>query len=242
MLVKIQKELRFLRAYAVASAILFGALLFLAFTKDSKPSFAEIDVERINIVEKDGSFRLVISNKERSPGAIVNGRLLYKGGGRPGMIFFNSEGDECGGLTYNSGKKDGKYSAFGGITFDRYDQDQAVGLQYSEHQGKQVRAGLTIWDRPDTPITEIADKMEAIEKMQGEEKEKASKEFQEAAKRGEFGAVRLFAGSLNETATVSLKDSQSRDRLRLCVDSSGAAKLEFLNEKGEVIFSLPPKE
>lgn len=207
-----------------------------------KPKFEEIDVERINIVEKDGKVRLVISNKERSPGAILMGRLLYEGGGRPGMIFFNDEGDECGGLTYNSGKKEGKYGAYGDLTFDRYHQDQVVGIRYSEAQGKRVTAGFTIWDRPDTPVTVFVDRKRAIEKMEGEEREKALKEFQEALKRGEFGSVRLFCGSQNETATLSLKDSQSRDRLRLSVDSSGIAKLEFLSEKGEVVFSLPPEE
>lgn len=242
MLTKMKKELKFLRIYAVVSFVLLVVIFFVAFKKNSKPSFEEIDVERINIVEKDGKVRLVISNSERSPGAIINGRLLYEGGGRPGMIFFNAEGDECGGLTYNSGKKDNKYHAYGGLTFDRHDQDQVVGIRYSENQGKLVKSGLTVWDRPDTPITEILDRKQVIEKMEGEEKEKALEEFQKAIKRGEYGAVRLFCGSKNESAILSLKDSQSRDRLRLSVDPSGTPRLEFLDQNGEVIFNLPPEE
>jgi hypothetical protein len=52
----------------------------------------------------------------------------------------------------------------------------------------------------------------------------------------------LFVGSLDETATISLRDPQSRERLRFIVDSAGRAKLEFLSEKGEVVYSLPPEK
>lgn len=242
MLEKIQKELKFLRTYAAVSSVLFGLLLFSAFSRTEKASFSEIDVERINIVEKDGKVRLVISNKEFSPGAILDGRLLYEGGGRPGMIFYNEEGDECGGLTYNSIEKDGKYRAFGGLAFDRHDQDQVVALQYSEEQGKSLRAGLAVWDRPDSPLTEFVDKKESIEKMEAAEREKGLKELQDAIKRGEYGAVRLFVGSQDKVALVALRDSQSRDRLRFSVDPGGTSRIEFLGEKGEVVFSLPPDE
>lgn len=242
MLEKIQKELKFLRAYAVVSSVLFGFLLFAAFTKTDKATFSEIDVGRINIVEKGGKVKLVISNKELSPGAILSGRLLYEGGGRPGMIFYNEAGDECGGLTYDSGEKEGKYAAFGGLAFDRHGQDQAVAIQYSEEQGKHVRAGLTVWDRPDSPLTDFVDKKAAIEKMEAKDRENALMELKEALKRGEYGASRLFIGSLDKTAVLSLRDSQSRERLRFLVDPSGRAKIEFLSEQGEVIYSLPPGE
>jgi len=63
---KLEKEVRFLKIYAVM-ATLFGAVLFLsAFTvHGKKQKFEEIDVERINIVERDGRLRMVISNEER---------------------------------------------------------------------------------------------------------------------------------------------------------------------------------
>jgi hypothetical protein len=37
----------------------------MGFTQTQKQKFAEIDVERINIVEKDGKLRMVISNQDR---------------------------------------------------------------------------------------------------------------------------------------------------------------------------------
>jgi hypothetical protein len=55
--------------------------------------FTEIDVERSIVVEPDGSYRMVISNRPRSIGPIYKGKPFgYPGGGRPGIIFFNDEG------------------------------------------------------------------------------------------------------------------------------------------------------
>ena len=63
-----------------------------AYTVQNKnQKFAEIDVERINIVEKDGKFRMVISNKERQHPGIIDGKTLPREEGRPaGMLFFMS--------------------------------------------------------------------------------------------------------------------------------------------------------
>ena len=72
----------------------------------AKQKFTEIDVERINIVEPDGKLRLVISNRPRSIGPIYKGKPFgYAGGTRPGMIFFNDEGTENGGLTFTGSRE-----------------------------------------------------------------------------------------------------------------------------------------
>jgi hypothetical protein len=57
----------------------------------------EIDVERINIVEKDGKLRMVISNRERQHPGITDGKLMPRPDGRaPGMLFFNHKGERNG--------------------------------------------------------------------------------------------------------------------------------------------------
>ena len=54
---KLEKEVRFLKVYAVVTTLLFVVLVFSAFQQaNQKTRFTEIDVERINIVEKDGKF------------------------------------------------------------------------------------------------------------------------------------------------------------------------------------------
>ena len=53
-----------------------GILALTAFQSQStQPTkFAEIDVERINIVEPDGKLRMVLSNRPRSIGPIYKGK------------------------------------------------------------------------------------------------------------------------------------------------------------------------
>jgi hypothetical protein len=61
----------------------------------------EIDVRRINVREPDGTLRLVISNRARLPGIIVQGKEQPKKD-RPqaGILFYNDEGTENGGLIF----------------------------------------------------------------------------------------------------------------------------------------------
>lgn len=106
----IRRELRILKGYAVVVTALLGTLSLAAFRQGAqnaqagaaqKTKFTEIDVERINIVEPDGKLRMVISNRPRSIGPIYKGTPFgYPGGTRPGIIFFNDEGTENGGLTF----------------------------------------------------------------------------------------------------------------------------------------------
>ncbi len=42
-----------------------------------------------------------------------------------------------------------------------------------------------------------------------------------------------------KAALVSLGDRNGKERLRLSVDSLGAARVEFLDENGKVTYSLP---
>src|SRR3954467_12283641 len=117
------KDIRFLKRYAIGSTTLIVLMAITAFVRQpQKQKFGEIDVERINIVEPDGKLRMVISNRPRSIGPIYKGKPFgYEGGGRPGMIFFNDEGTENGGLTFTGQKNpDGTYRASTGLSFDQF--------------------------------------------------------------------------------------------------------------------------
>src|SRR5690242_6648118 len=127
----LEKEVRLLKAYAIV-ATLFGVVLFLtAFTQQTgKQKFEEIDVERLNIVEKNGKLDMVISNQERQHPGVSNGKIIKRNGLRPpGMIFFDQTGDEMGGFIF--GDNGGK-GHFGSLTFDKVLNDQAIGFRYLE--------------------------------------------------------------------------------------------------------------
>src|SRR5215470_7277549 len=130
---KLEKEVRFLKVYAVVMTLLFGVLAFSAFSQaNQKNRFTEIDVERINIIEKDGKLKMVISNSERQHPGVIDGKMLSRKR-PPGMLFFNEKGDECGGLSFDGEQRDGKANAGALMAFDRFNQDQTVAIQYGEN-------------------------------------------------------------------------------------------------------------
>ena len=179
----LRRDVRLLKIYALCSTTAFFVFALAAFARPmltaSKAKFDEIDVERINVVEKDGKLRLVISNRERSPGPIAYGKPFgYPGGSRPGMIFFNDEGSENGGLTFTGQQgTDGKYSSTVHMSFDQFNEDQVIVLQYADENGVQ-RKGLSILDRANVPILELVKQQEALQKMPaGPAKDSAMKRF-----------------------------------------------------------------
>ena len=237
---KLKRDVRLLKAYALIVTGLLCVLAFAGFSQgNQKNKFAEIDVERINIVEKDGKLKMVISNSDRQHPGVIDGRMLSRT--RPaGMLFFNDKGDECGGLSFNGDQKDGKPSAGALLAFDRFLQDQTVAIQYGENNG-QYSAGLRVWDRPDSSLGEVVDKLQAIQKMpDGPEKTQAMQKLRETS--GTGASQRVFVGKTREkAAALALSDPQGRTRAQLIVDAQGAARLEFLDEKGVVVQSIPPQ-
>ena len=74
---RIERDLRLLKGYALVMTIMVGGLGLTAFTREGQPArqrFTEIDVERINVIEPDGKYRLVLSNRPRSIGPIYKGQ------------------------------------------------------------------------------------------------------------------------------------------------------------------------
>lgn len=227
------------RSYVVATTTTATVLALAAFTRaNARPHFQEIDVERVNIVEPGGQLRMTISDAARSPGWTFHGKPYP---GRPkgaGIIFFNDEGEEDGGIGFGGRKVNGKVIADGGIAFDRYEQDEAVTLRYSEEDGRRQQ-GLSVTDRADVPITVMLARRDAIEKIPaGPARDSALKAFVE--NNGQpLAARRLFAGrDPSRSAVVSLSDPMGRPRLRLMVDSVGAASIQFLDTLGHVTRSI----
>lgn len=208
-------------------------------TDKEQQRIAELNVERINVVDPDGTVRLVIANKERLPGGIVDGKELPRQGMKtPGLLFYNDLGDECGGLIFGGKQENGQVSAGGGLLFDQFKQDQVIGITTREQNGRRTR-GLEVWDRPDHSLTGTYEMAQAAQAITDRgEQEAAFKEMQEA---GHFGYQRLFVGRNGKgEALVMLADSKGRPRIRLRVDEHDVPRMEFLDEAGNVTYSLPP--
>ncbi len=244
---KIHRELQFLKAYALVSSLLFGVLIFLAAqgASKAKTKFDEIEVQRINIVEPDGKLRLTVSNNALSPGPILGGLYMKTREGHrgAGLIFFNDKGDECGGMTWRGDDKDGKASASSGLLFDQFNQDQTVGITYSQNNDQRT-SGLHVWERSLTPIAGFARQVNDIESMKdGPEKTEAMKKLRdEARESGMGGAERVFVGrSPKGEAMVSLSDSKGKPRIVLSVDNANVSRIDFLDENGKATLSLPER-
>lgn len=196
--------------------------------------------ERLDIVERDGTIRLAAANGPRSPDAVVDNEVIAPGRERPGLIFFNDEGDECGGLTWGGKREDGFVEAYGGLTIDRFKNDQIVALGYDESNGSH-EAGLRIVDRPEMSLVEAMSRRKAIDGMpHGEERQASEAEFNSTHP---WGQQRLFVGLARSGDSVAeLRDGSGRPRLRLVVMPGGAARIDFLDEAGAVVRSLGASE
>ncbi len=233
-MLKIRTRLRLLELYAAVSLLVFGALVFSAFTR-SKEKFTEIEVERLNVREKNGQLLMVVANSDRMPDPVINGKS-WKTERPPGMLFYNGKGDENGGLVFGAVEGGGKYGAFQGLTFDKYKQAQTMALIYNDHSGK-YRAGLQIWDRPEIPLSDVITKREEIAKIpDGDAKSEALRKLDEE----NFSPTRVYVGkNAEKESEISLYDARGKARIKMLVSSEGTPKLEFLDATGKVTYSLP---
>lgn len=231
---KLERDVRNLKIYAGCLTVAVVVIAIFAFANPTTRHFGQIDVHRINVREKNGKLDLVISNSAKMPPAIVNGKAFPNGPRGPGMLFYNGKGDEDGGLGYGSRKlPNGGYSADGQLMFDQYNQDQTVGIEYQDENGKRL-AGLHVWDRSDTPLDQIVAKLHGLNRAQ---RKAVFEKF--AAEGNPLEATRVFVGKLpDKSSQVVLADALGRPRLVLRVPASGAAEIQFLDENGKVLKAI----
>ena len=241
---QLERDVRFLKRYAMATTAILVIGALAAFKQGgqqaTKQKFGEIDVERINIVEPNGNLRMVISNRPRSIGPIYKGKPFgYAGGTRPGMIFFNDEGTENGGLTFTGARgADGRYRSSLHMSFDQFNQDQVLNLDYADENGRR-RTGFSINDRADIDIYEWVMQRDTLAKKYGNDTASFNRDMNAwlaARSKGvPLNAQRMFVGKdPAKNAVLNLSDVNGRPRLRLVVDSLGAARIDFVDSTGRV--------
>ena len=231
---------RFLVIYSgVLTAVFAGSMLSGFVVAPRKASLEELDVQRINLVEPDGTLRMVISDKARFPGFIVKGKDHPHPRPQAGMLFYNDEGTENGGLVFGGHKdKDGKIVDSGGsLTFDKYEQDQLVQL-LGVHDSSGHQAGLIVSDRPDRPALQDLQEFAKIDAMPAAERDKLMRERGENAY---YGATRITVGRGDDgAAKISLRDAKGNARIVMSVAADGASSLRFLDADGKLQNELTP--
>lgn len=230
---KLAKEVRFLKLYAFTLTILLVAFVLFSFRQgNGKQKFEEIDVERINVKEKDGTLKLVIANSERQHPGLVDGKEISPRPRPAGMVFFNESGDECGGLVYSGNKKEA------GMVYsvDQYRNDQIMQLQYSQAVGtpdKNRSYGLKLWDRSDDfPLSRQIQLADSLQKMK--DQAAAGRVLDDIKKKGLLGAERLFVGkTAKDEVGLFIRDDKGVVRIRIAIDKDNKALIETFDENGK---------
>jgi hypothetical protein len=219
---------RGLVAWLAALTLGLGYLLWRTPPTATATPPRQIDVERLNVREPDGTLRMVISNTASAPGYIVRGKEHpHPGRKSAGILFYNDEGTENGGLIFDGATVDGKVSGSGHLSFDQYEHDQVISLEQTEEDGRR-RAGLAFFDRPDGPLP-----VDLIDRAQTPA---GKAELEALARSHALGVPRLFVGKSEDRAsTVVLRDDQGRVRLKLTVARDGTAAIEFLDAEGKPV-------
>ena len=138
---------RLLLIYAVVLTCVVTVMLLAGAAAPKTSDFDEITVHRINVVEPDGTLRMVISNHARLPGIIVRGKEQPFDRPQAGMIFYNDEGSENGGLIFGGHRnpKGEVVDSGGSLSFDKYDANQIVQVVgVDDHEDKF--AGVSVGD------------------------------------------------------------------------------------------------
>ncbi len=229
---KIIKEVTFLKLYSVVLTIAVAFLFYQNLNKNKIAQFKEIDVERINVIEKNGDLKLVISNSERQHSGIINGKPLPERTRPAGMIFFNTVGDECGGLVY-----DGNETGAGLVlSVDKFQDDQVMQLQYIENTKTNDRKyGLQIWDYP--VEDGFSERNKSYSDLQtAKTQEEKAKIIETLKEKRLLAEDRMFIGkTYKKDVGLFINDSYGNPRIKIYINKDNMTKFELLDEKGNII-------
>lgn len=253
---RLRCELRVLRAYTLASTALLSVLTLAAFRREAGPArFTELDVERLNVRAPDGRLAVVIAVPGRLPGNVMRGRERRDGPRGGGLLFYDAQGNEAGGLLFDSKlrvvdagagpdgrpRRDTVVDAGAQLSLDRYEGDQVAALRYTEDSAAWS-AGLQVSHFARHGVAEWMDGRDAVDRLPAARRDSALRALRRRFYReGKWEVPRVFVGERGRTAVLEMRDTRGRERVRLVVDSADAARLEFLDDSGRVARRLPER-
>jgi len=200
--------------------------------------YKHLRTERLDITEADGTLKLSLFNGTNVAPLMMDGVDLLpghrQGQGIAGMIFYNSQGDECGGMSLTSQRTaEGIYQAGLSMTFDQYKQDQVLQM-IMQIQGDQSMYGFRVYDRPETHIKET---VAAVLTMRASD-DPTEKERIMAPIRAKSN-LRLMIGKQHDGSVgLHIYDQDGRVRIRISLDAEDNPHLEMLDASGTVVATL----
>jgi hypothetical protein len=246
---KLNRELVLLRTFAVSTVAIMAVIVLFAFKTNENQKFGTIDVERINIVEADGTVKMIITNVEQFPNGengetIINDKPINKNRKkRSGMLYFNEDGLECGGLIYDGAKNEKGHSSGLSLSYDRYDGDQVMQLiTTDEARGdeRRVSSALVFNDRTaNVSIEETHKIMAEIDSIK--DKKLRRQKYREYSDQGLIGGTpRVLLGKTkSQNNGLFLFGDNGKPKAMFYVDKDNNVKLEVFDDQGKVTNSWP---
>lgn len=246
---------RFLAVYSAVLTVAFIATVAVDFVAHSTrtvlgaeqhdfrhPDFDQLTVHRINVVEPDGTPRLVISDKAEFPGGFFKGREFSRADrSGAGMLFMNDEGTENGGMMWGGERSaDGQFHSSGHLSFDEYEQDQTLSLD-TEQDGAERSASYQINDNASSTLftPDVLAAFSSVKAMQeGPAKKQAWKDLL-AKYPVKLPPRASLAREPDKAAVLRLRDPEGHTRILLRVAADGTPTMQFLDGTGKVTHEWP---
>jgi hypothetical protein len=119
-----------------------GVAAALGQARPGPQAFEEISTQRLNIVDDKGKARIVLSNADKFPNPIIDGKEMVGAAKPVGIVFYNATGNECGGIALNSTDA-GEQNAL----ILNYTNSEAIGFGKFESKEGSYSAGVSVLDR-----------------------------------------------------------------------------------------------
>lgn len=180
---------------------------------------------------------MVISNSQKQHPGMMDGKILKERERPAGIIFFNEEQDEVGGLIYGGNETIGNNIV---LSYDQYKNDQVMQLRHLTSRSGNNSYGLQLWDREEKislpRLFHLHDSLKQLNINSYSEREQIITQMNSGEP---LRAPRLFLGKkYNKEAGLFIQDEFGIDRLRIYVDTLNKPQIEILDKEGVVLKNL----
>jgi hypothetical protein len=234
------RQIRILQVAVCGLLLVTGALCVNLLFPFLPAHFRTLDAGQIRIREADGTLKAMLSNSAGFSG--VGESRKQQPVEFSGLMFYNQEGEEEGGLVYRGKAIPGGQDADVSLTFDQYRQDQDVYLHHEEYKAGDalnIDDGLTVLSRPDH--TRVKEEYAIYGVMDGMKPADRDALRLKSLQEGKIGTRRLFVGDKRgsqsgvpyDDAGIFIKNRWGQDAIRLYVDYDNRPHFEVFDAYGK---------